>query len=71
MASGWRFKVALDAQSCPVAALGLTYSPTVAKSSFPNNLTELMGPEDMFFAEAGDGVAESGDIVEEAQRLMV
>jgi hypothetical protein len=53
MASGWRFKIAADAESCPVLALGLSRPPTLAKNSSPAGYSLMTTPEDVFVSEAG------------------
>jgi hypothetical protein len=64
MASGWRFRVAQDAECCPVATL-------FGGPSRPSVGSPATTPDDVFASEAGEASAEeSGDLVEEAYQLI-
>ncbi len=53
MVSGWRYKIAPDAESCPLAALGLNRPSALAKPSPPADHSPMTIPEDVFVSEAG------------------
>lgn len=53
MVSGWRYKIAPDAESCPVAVLGLNRPSALANPSSPAGHSPMRIPEDVFVSEAG------------------
>jgi len=71
MASGWRFRVAPDAESCPAGALGLNRPPPVTAPSSPIGRSPITNAADLFVSEVPEHSTEGGsDVVEEAYRQM-
>ena len=70
MAAGWRFMMACDAASCPVAEIGLAHGGSASGDWAAAAGTPTPNPDDVFVSGPAANPAEcSGDLLEEGYRL--